>query len=341
MKERFSCSGCLAAMWKRTFSWTDSIPREFSLSPLSDIFTSQSLWRFCCSVWAKSHIWWLVSFWILRFFSIFVPGSFYLQVQIISICYQQCLMFPGQTRHEKPLVNGRTERINRQMNCPGALQCEAQDRMNLKSRIDPLYWISLEITASPPRKVLNELDLILNYHQLKLRRKRRRHQDESQATLLFLMYQRWNSLQQVASRRIISSLMNHSLKKHIILITSDLLPQMVMVNPLLQHIMTSLTRTVPESVFSGWTGRSGNTESTWSSVMEPSANQGKFVQSMSGSSFVTQSTEVTVSPRDSIKADEQIATLVSISATPTMPIEIRDTQRKGWVQHHHSIFQPS
>lgn len=92
----------------------------------------------------------------------------------------------------------------------------------------------------------------------------------------------------------------------------------------LQCTMILLTSVVPESVFSGWTCRSGNTDSTWSS----SSNPGKF-HSLSGSSFVTQSTEITASPRDSIKADEQIATIVSMSPALIMPVEVQDMERKG------------
>lgn len=94
------------------------------------------------------------------------------------------------------------------------------------------------------------------------------------------------------------------------------------------HLEYTDNSVASESIFSGWTGRSHATESTWSSILESPITQGKLVQSLDASSFVTQSTEITVSPRDSVRADEQIATVVSISAAPTMPIEIRDMRRK-------------
>ncbi|TVY82785.1 hypothetical protein LSUE1_G004967, partial [Lachnellula suecica] len=80
-----------------------------------------------------------------------------------------------------------------------------------------------------------------------------------------------------------------------------------------------------ESVFSGWTGRSAATESSWGSTTESPPGKRHIIQPLSPTSFVTQSTEVTVSPRDSIKSGEQLATVVHISAAATVPIEINDS----------------
>jgi hypothetical protein len=49
-----------------------------------------------------------------------------------------------------------------------------------------------------------------------------------------------------------------------------------------------------------------------------------IVQPLSPTSFVTQSTEVTVSRRDSIKADEQLATIVRITAAATIPVQMQN-----------------
>lgn len=83
----------------------------------------------------------------------------------------------------------------------------------------------------------------------------------------------------------------------------------------------------PDSVFSGWTEKSSRTESSWGSVIDAStlsSGTSCIVQPLSPTSFVTQSTEVTVSPRDSIKAEEQIATIVRITAAGTMPVEVQN-----------------
>ena len=86
----------------------------------------------------------------------------------------------------------------------------------------------------------------------------------------------------------------------------------------------SLTRlTSPESVFSGWTGRSSAvTEASWRSNF---IGKGEMVQPLSQNSYVTQSTEVTVSPRGSVNEDENIATTVRISSAGTIPIRINDS----------------
>jgi hypothetical protein len=83
---------------------------------------------------------------------------------------------------------------------------------------------------------------------------------------------------------------------------------------------------VSESVFSGRTGRSTKTESTWSSV--ESTTSGRIVQPLSPNSFVTQSTEVTISPRDSVKAVEQLATVVRISSAGTIPVHVHESPTK-------------
>ncbi|PMD34380.1 hypothetical protein L207DRAFT_437301 [Hyaloscypha variabilis F] len=84
---------------------------------------------------------------------------------------------------------------------------------------------------------------------------------------------------------------------------------------------------VSESVFSGRTGRSRNTQSTWSSV--ESTSSGRFVQPLSPKSFVTQNTEVTISPSNSMKAVEQVAKVVRISSAGTIPIQIHETPAKS------------
>jgi hypothetical protein len=81
------------------------------------------------------------------------------------------------------------------------------------------------------------------------------------------------------------------------------------------------------SIFSGWTGRSANTNSTWSASTDPSTT-GRIIQPLSPDSYVTQSTEVTVSARDSVNVSDQLATVVHISAAGTMPIRIRDSGSK-------------
>ncbi|CZR67390.1 uncharacterized protein PAC_17289 [Phialocephala subalpina] len=84
----------------------------------------------------------------------------------------------------------------------------------------------------------------------------------------------------------------------------------------------------PESVFSGWTERSSRTDSSWSSVIDSSTlssrTSSRIVQPLSPNSFVTQSTEVTVSPRECIKAEEHVATIVHISAAGSIPVRIQD-----------------
>lgn len=64
--------------------------------------------------------------------------------------------------------------------------------------------------------------------------------------------------------------------------------------------------------------------------MESSPVLNKAHHSMSASSFVTQRTAVTISPRESVKADEQLATVMSISPPP-LPVQLRDTIKKMWV----------
>ncbi|KAF8853647.1 hypothetical protein BDZ45DRAFT_598261 [Acephala macrosclerotiorum] len=84
----------------------------------------------------------------------------------------------------------------------------------------------------------------------------------------------------------------------------------------------------PDSVFSGWTERSSRTDSSWSSVIDTSTltsgTSSRIVQPLSPNSFVTQSTEVTVSPRECIKAEEHVATIVHISAAGENPVQIQN-----------------
>lgn len=83
-----------------------------------------------------------------------------------------------------------------------------------------------------------------------------------------------------------------------------------------------LSMAVSGSVFSGWTGRSAKTESTWGSgsIIESITGSGKFVQPLNETSFVTQSTEVVLSTRESVKAADQVATVVHISGAGAAPI---------------------
>jgi hypothetical protein len=55
--------------------------------------------------------------------------------------------------------------------------------------------------------------------------------------------------------------------------------------------------------------------STWSWRAEPVRTSAKIVQYLSPTSSVTQSTEITVLPRDTIKESEQRSTMVHISAS--------------------------
>ncbi|TGO86160.1 hypothetical protein BPOR_0329g00070 [Botrytis porri] len=78
-----------------------------------------------------------------------------------------------------------------------------------------------------------------------------------------------------------------------------------------------------ESVFSGYTGRSAGTKSSWGSITD-GQSKNRFIQPLSPNSFVTQSTEITVAPSEDFSASEQLATLVHITSG-TVPIQIRDS----------------
>ncbi|PBP16261.1 hypothetical protein BUE80_DR013067 [Diplocarpon rosae] len=100
-----------------------------------------------------------------------------------------------------------------------------------------------------------------------------------------------------------------------------------------------------ESVFSGWTEQSTKTDSTYGSVSEAphfsapdsivvgvkgstcygSEKTQKTAQSLSENSFITQSTEITVSSSDNIEAAEQTATTVHISALDSSTAEVQDS----------------
>lgn len=74
-----------------------------------------------------------------------------------------------------------------------------------------------------------------------------------------------------------------------------------------------------ESVFSGWTGDSGKTQSSWSSAAESVKSPGRIFQPLSTTSFISQNTEITVAPRESVK-DAEMATIVHITAAgPPVP----------------------
>ena len=89
---------------------------------------------------------------------------------------------------------------------------------------------------------------------------------------------------------------------------------------------------ISESVFSGWTGRSTATESTWGSISAPSTKSisGKskirshIVQKLSQDSTVTQSTEITVSSSDNYTDAERTQTIIRISAPSSYSMEEND-----------------
>ncbi|TEY61337.1 hypothetical protein BOTCAL_0170g00030 [Botryotinia calthae] len=78
-----------------------------------------------------------------------------------------------------------------------------------------------------------------------------------------------------------------------------------------------------ESIFSGYTGRSAGTKSSWGSITD-GQNKNRFIQPLSPNSFVTQSTEITVAPSEDFSASEQLATVVHITSG-TVPIQIQDS----------------
>ena len=84
-----------------------------------------------------------------------------------------------------------------------------------------------------------------------------------------------------------------------------------------------------DSVFSGWTRRSAVTESSWATV-DTTVAKGHLIQPLSPTSFVTQSTEVTVSPRESVKACEQVATIVHISSAGSAPVHRQGPSTKRY-----------
>lgn len=83
---------------------------------------------------------------------------------------------------------------------------------------------------------------------------------------------------------------------------------------------------VSESVFSDHTGQSGETDISHDSGFQ-SISKSQVVQPLSPSSFVTQKTEVTVSSSSSIRASEQYAAVVHISAEGC-PIEALGSPNK-------------
>lgn len=117
-----------------------------------------------------------------------------------------------------------------------------------------------------------------------------------------------------------------------------LTPLLQKVSPIIVFITEKLGKTsvlkqktpVSESVFSGHTARSAKTILTWNSAVEstgpmsPCSSRSRIVQPLSPTSFVTQSTEVTISPRDSLTDTDQVATFVHISSAGTMPIHEYD-----------------
>lgn len=98
--------------------------------------------------------------------------------------------------------------------------------------------------------------------------------------------------------------------------------------PMFRSLDTELLSVATDSVFSGWTEKSSRTDSSWSSVIDTSTlcsgTSNCVVQPLSPTSYVTQSTEVTVAPRDTIKVEEQTATIVRISAAPTLPVQVQN-----------------
>ncbi|PQE03083.1 hypothetical protein CJF31_00002935 [Rutstroemia sp. NJR-2017a BVV2] len=73
-------------------------------------------------------------------------------------------------------------------------------------------------------------------------------------------------------------------------------------------------------------GRSAGTQSSWSSMADGTKNH--LIQPLSPNSFVTQSTEVTVSPSEDFSVSEQVATIVHITSG-TVPVRIDDNAIRG------------
>lgn len=77
-------------------------------------------------------------------------------------------------------------------------------------------------------------------------------------------------------------------------------------------------------MFSGWTGKSAKRESTstWGSVVESTTSSRKILQPLSEDEFITQSTEVAVSSCERFKDAEQTATIVDISLSGSVPVQV-------------------
>jgi hypothetical protein len=98
--------------------------------------------------------------------------------------------------------------------------------------------------------------------------------------------------------------------------------------------MVCISRTQPtltdvrpgaESIFSGYTGRS--TRSAGSSVgsnASSTTSSTKVIQPLGPRSFVTRSTEVTISSQDGMNITNQSQTIVSISTSDATPIDTQD-----------------
>jgi hypothetical protein len=94
------------------------------------------------------------------------------------------------------------------------------------------------------------------------------------------------------------------------------------------HVMEQLTDEVivSESMFSGRTSHSAQTIATWNSSVEStglrSPDFNRVVQPLSSTSFVTQSTEITVSPRELVHDLEELSTIVRISSAGPVPAQM-------------------
>jgi hypothetical protein len=88
--------------------------------------------------------------------------------------------------------------------------------------------------------------------------------------------------------------------------------------PLLPSRSTELTAVV-----------SSTTNSTWSLGATSTTSTGKIIQQLSPTSFVTQSTEITVSPREMVKDAEQVAIRVHISASGALHVNDSPSRRSG------------
>ncbi|CAG8959218.1 hypothetical protein HYFRA_00012576 [Hymenoscyphus fraxineus] len=80
-----------------------------------------------------------------------------------------------------------------------------------------------------------------------------------------------------------------------------------------------------ESVFSGWTGRSSNTNSTWGSVVNSPTTKSHLIQPLSPTSIIGRGPDVSTLPRENASLAGQVATVVTIPPRKTIPIQGGDS----------------